>query len=93
MKAKKKPTPKNKNKTNIQISKTQRICSILKTIAKPYPKKSKEYKAMEAAAWAFIFLEQHKILKSSYHKFLKTIQKPLAPNEKKILKNAGVLTK
>lgn len=91
MSPKKKPTPSNKNKPISSITKIQTICSTLETIAKSYSKRSKEYKAIEEATFAIIFLEQHKMLKTAYTRFLKNNNRQLTPQEKKIFKDSGVL--
>jgi hypothetical protein len=63
---------------------------ILESIANAFDKNSVQYKAIEEAAQAFIFLNMHKELKKSYEKFRLQSDKELTKSQKKHLRDMGI---
>ncbi len=63
---------------------------ILESIANAFDKNSVQYKAIEDAAQAFIYLNMHKDLKKSYEKFRMQSDKELSKSQKKHLKDMGI---
>jgi hypothetical protein len=63
---------------------------ILESIANSYDKNSVQYKALEEAAQAFMFLNLHKELKSAYEKFRMQSDKELGEAQKQHLREMGV---
>ncbi len=63
---------------------------ILESIANSYDKDSVQYKALEEAAQAFIFLNLHKELKTAYEKFRMQSDKGLSEAQKRHLREMGI---
>jgi hypothetical protein len=63
---------------------------LLESIANAFDKTSVQYKAIEEAAQAFIFLNMHKELKKAYEKFRMQSDKELSKAQKKNLRDMGI---
>jgi hypothetical protein len=63
---------------------------ILESIANSFDKNSVQYKAIEEAAQALIFLNMHKELKKAYEKFRTQSDKELSKSQKKHLRDMGI---
>ena len=63
---------------------------ILESIANVFDKNSVQYKAIEEAAQALIFLNLHQELKKSYEKFRMQSDKELTKSQKKHLRDMGI---
>ena len=68
----------------------ERVCSTLRTISKQYPGDSPEACALKDAAFAFVFLVQHKDLKIAFEKYQAASKQPLGPAELETLKSMGI---
>ena len=67
----------------------EEIFTILKNIASGFQKNSKEYKALEKAAWGLHYIKQLKN-KNEFEKFIKNMKKPLNNKEIKHLQSMGL---
>jgi hypothetical protein len=63
---------------------------IMESIANSYDKDSVQFKALEEAAQAFIFLNLHKELKNAYEKFRMQSDKELSEAQKQHLRDMGI---
>jgi hypothetical protein len=63
---------------------------ILESIANSYDKDSVQFKAIEEAAQAFIFLNLHKDLSNAYEKFRMQSDKELSDAQKQNLRDMGI---
>jgi hypothetical protein len=63
---------------------------ILESIANSYDKHSVQFKALEEAAQAFIFLNLHKELKNAFEKFRMQSDKKLSEAQKQHLRDMGI---
>jgi hypothetical protein len=67
------------------------IFDILEKIASQFDKESKEYQAIEKAAWALHFIWQEKIGKS-FEEFIKNVNSPLTKEQRYHLHSMGILS-
>jgi hypothetical protein len=65
-------------------------CKILESIANSYDKDSVQFKAVEEAAQAFVFLNLHKELKNAFEKFRMQSDKELSESQKQHLREMGI---
>ena len=63
---------------------------ILESIANSFDKDSVQYKAIEEAAQAFMFLNMHKDLKEAYEQFRMQSDKELSEAQKQNLRDMGI---
>jgi hypothetical protein len=63
---------------------------ILKSIANSFDKNSVQYKAVEEAAQAIMFLNMHKDLKKAYEQFRMQTDKELSEAQKQHLRDMGI---
>ena len=68
---------------------SEEIFRILENIASGFQKNSREYKAIEKAAWALHYIEKLKC-DNEFKKFIKNMKKPLNDKEIKHLKSMGL---
>jgi hypothetical protein len=72
------------------MDKVTKISKTLESIAKKYPKRSSEYKAIAQAADAFVWVSQHKELGKKYRAFLRVSKKGLTASQKRHLRQMGI---
>jgi hypothetical protein len=68
----------------------EEICSTLQRIAMQFKPETDEYRAIEEAAHAFLFLTTHENLKIAYEKYRKRCGKPLSRSQKAELRGMGI---
>jgi len=67
----------------------KKVLSVLERIAKTFPPRSKEYKAIEAAAHAVLYIDQVATF-SKFQTYLKSIGKEMTKDDLKYLKRFGL---
>jgi hypothetical protein len=80
----------NSNGMGSVMNQMEDTLKILESIANSFDKNSVQYKAMEEAAQAFLFLNMHKDLKTAYEKFRMGSGKELSEYEKQHLRDMGI---
>jgi hypothetical protein len=68
----------------------RKVSSMLESIARRYPEGSEEYRAIEEAARAFVFLNEHKMLGAAYDKYRRAAGKPLTVAQQDALRSMGI---
>jgi hypothetical protein len=68
----------------------RRVCSILESVAKSFPRGSAQSKAVREAAEAYIFLQTHRSLKAAYGRFREMCQTELTAAQKWTLREMGI---
>ena len=66
------------------------VCSVLESVAKAYPEDSKEAEAIQEAAEAYVFLQLHLQLRSSYEAFRQAGLTGLTEEQKQHLRDMGI---
>jgi hypothetical protein len=66
------------------------VCSVLESVAKGFPEGSKEAKAVEDAAHAYIFLQLHLQLRRVYDEYRKTGSRGLTDEQEQHLRDMGI---
>jgi hypothetical protein len=66
------------------------VTKILESIANSFDKNSVQYKAIEEAARAFLFLNMHNDLKNAYEKYRVASDKELSEFENQHLRDMGI---
>ncbi len=64
--------------------------TILESIANSFDKESVQYKSIEEAAQALLFLNMHEDLKRAYEQFRKQSDKELSEDQKQHLRDIGI---
>jgi hypothetical protein len=71
-------------------SEFETVCSVLESVAKSFPEGSKEAKAIEEAAHAYIFVQLHLQLRRSYEAYRRAQLSGLTNHEEQHLRDMGV---
>jgi hypothetical protein len=73
-----------------QDAEIRRVCSILESVAKSFPRGSAQRKAIREAAEAYVFLQLHRNLKAAYDKFRRKCQTGLTVAQKQAIREMGI---
>lgn len=68
----------------------EKVCAVLESVAGNYAADSKEARAIEAAAEAYIYLQLHLNLKHAYHRFKRMGLDNLTDEQSRLLREMGV---
>ncbi len=72
------------------MNKWEDVSKTLESIAKSFSKDSMHYKALEEAAWAFVFVNMEADIAPKYRKFRSECGKELSENQKQYLRQIGI---